>query len=221
MRLYLFAPSQVSTIYNKAIATSNTDIIVNSVVVLFVMDLDEWIFAALKACNEKWTKHAADSEDSSSDTKAEKGGVVDEMQDKIALQDAQIADQQKELRLLRSQQEELVLQMDEMKRQSDDITILREAVKQLQESQAATSASSESFPIPQCDANGSVTAPTAESVDTSSDKVVGNGGTMSEVGDENALQKGQIIQTQREEIIIPCDVEQKIEDSQVAAATLL
>jgi len=132
-------------------------------------------------------EHAADSEDSSSDTKAEKGGVVDEMQDKIALQDAQIADQQKELRLLRSQQEELVLQMDEMKRQSDDITILREAVKQLQESQAATSASSESFPIPQCDANGSVTVPTAESVDTSSDKVVGNGGTMSEVGDENAL----------------------------------
>eukprot|EP00984_Skeletonema_dohrnii_P010977 scaffold4339_cov100-Skeletonema_dohrnii-CCMP3373.AAC.2 len=74
---------------------------------------------------------------------------------------------------------------------------------------------------PQCDANGSVTAPTAESVDTSSGKVVGDGGTMSEVFGKNAPQKGQIIQTQLEEIIIPCHVEQKIEDSQIAAATLL
>ena len=36
---------QVSTVYNQAIATSNTDVIANSVIVVFVMDLDEWIFA--------------------------------------------------------------------------------------------------------------------------------------------------------------------------------
>eukprot|EP00985_Skeletonema_marinoi_P029929 scaffold29695_cov80-Skeletonema_marinoi.AAC.2 len=103
--------------------------------------------------------------------------------------------------------------------------MLREAVQklQLQESQAATSASSESFPIPQCDANGSVTAPMAESVDTSSDKVAGNGGIMSEVFDENALQKGQITDHSNStggDYNSLSHVEQKIEDSQVAAATL-
>eukprot|EP00984_Skeletonema_dohrnii_P008777 scaffold3271_cov82-Skeletonema_dohrnii-CCMP3373.AAC.3 len=51
----------VSTVYNSAIATSNTDIIVNSVIVLFVMEMDEWIFSTLEAINEKWTKHAAES----------------------------------------------------------------------------------------------------------------------------------------------------------------
>eukprot|EP00984_Skeletonema_dohrnii_P010978 scaffold4339_cov100-Skeletonema_dohrnii-CCMP3373.AAC.3 len=107
----------VSTIYNKAIATSNTEIIVNSVVVLFVMDLDEWIFAALEACKEKWTAHAADSKDSSSDT--EKGGVIDEMKDKIALQDSQIADQQKEL--MRQK-----IQIEQMARQFGELTELQE-----------------------------------------------------------------------------------------------
>ena len=105
--------------------------------------------------------------------------------------------------------------------------MLREAVQklQLQESQAATSASSESFPIPQCDANGSVTAPMAESVDTSSDKVAGNGGIMSEMFDQNqnALQKGQITDHSNStggDYNSLSHVEQKIEDSQVAAAKL-
>jgi hypothetical protein len=51
---------QVSTIYNKAIATSNTEIIVNAVIILFVMEMDERIFSALTAWNERWTAHAAD-----------------------------------------------------------------------------------------------------------------------------------------------------------------
>ena len=55
-----------------AIATSNTEIILNAVVVLFVMEMDEYIFAALAKINKKWTAHAADSEDSSVD------GEIDE-----------------------------------------------------------------------------------------------------------------------------------------------
>ena len=90
--------------------------------------------------------------------------------------------------------------MEEKRRQSDDVTMLCEADQKLQESQAATS---ESIPTSQCDANESVIAPTAESrEDTQLD-------TDAEVGEENELQKGQIIETQ---------AEQKTEDSQVAAA---
>eukprot|EP00985_Skeletonema_marinoi_P008780 scaffold4015_cov200-Skeletonema_marinoi.AAC.11 len=140
----IYHSSKVSTIYNKAIATSNTEIIVNSVVVLFVMDLDEWIFAALKACNEKWTEHAADAEDSSSE--AEKGGAIDEMKDKIVLQDAQIADQQKEL----MRQKE---QIEQMARRSGELTELQEAVQNMQDSLAGSSASFETETIFYCDPN--------------------------------------------------------------------
>eukprot|EP00984_Skeletonema_dohrnii_P005545 scaffold1955_cov106-Skeletonema_dohrnii-CCMP3373.AAC.13 len=80
--------TKVSTVYNRAIATSNTDIIVNSVVVLFIMDLDEWIFFSLDAINEKWTEHAADAD-------------VSEMREEIARQRAQLASQQKEIDDLR------------------------------------------------------------------------------------------------------------------------
>ena len=61
----------------------------NSVIVLFVMEMDEWIFSALEASNKKWTEHAADSE-SSSDSAAEKGAEIDEMQEEIAVQKEQI-----------------------------------------------------------------------------------------------------------------------------------
>lgn len=55
--------SQVSTVYNKAIAISNTDIIFKAVAVLFVTEMDEWIFSTLEAINEDWTSHVALSED--------------------------------------------------------------------------------------------------------------------------------------------------------------
>ena len=108
------------------------------------MDLDEWIFAALKACNEKWTEHAADAEDSSSE--AEKGGAIDKMKDKIALQDAQIADQQKEL----MRQKE---QIEQMARRSGELTELQEAVQNMQDSLAGSSASFETETIFYCDPN--------------------------------------------------------------------
>jgi len=151
----------VSTIYNKAIATSTTDIIVNSVVVLFVMELDEWIFAALEACSEKWTAHSAESDDSSSDAESRNGSSIAEMKEKIRTQQAQFESQRKEIGMLRSQQEELMLQMEEMKRQSDNSTILREAVKKLHDPQAGAAADAASEFMPQC--------AESESIDTSLD----------------------------------------------------
>jgi len=142
----------VSTVYNSAIATSNTDIIVNSVIVLFVMEMDEWIFSTLEAINEKWTKHAESGDTSSDDTDAEKGSTIDEMKDEIELQKAQIAEQQ----------EELDLQKGKMARQSDEIALLREAVQQIQDS-IAVAAITSSESTPQCAANECVNTHEAES----------------------------------------------------------
>eukprot|EP00984_Skeletonema_dohrnii_P023742 scaffold12825_cov68-Skeletonema_dohrnii-CCMP3373.AAC.3 len=169
----------ISTVYNKAIATSNTEIIVNSVIILFVMELDEWIFSALEASNKKWTEHAADSE-SCSDTEAEKGDEIEEMKDEIASQKAQIASQQEELEILRSQQEELMLLQDQVTRQNDEVNMLREAMKNIQESLAAA-APTASASAPQSPVNESATKNIAESEDTSSGTNTGNGGTMNEV----------------------------------------
>jgi hypothetical protein len=65
-------------VYNKAIVTSNNYNIVNSVVVLFLMKVDKWIFAGLEAWNEKWTAHASDSK--STFDKEEKGGEIAQIQ---------------------------------------------------------------------------------------------------------------------------------------------
>lgn len=43
-----------STIYNKAIATSNTEIIYNSVIILFVTEMDEKYLEVLVAINSDW-----------------------------------------------------------------------------------------------------------------------------------------------------------------------
>ena len=96
---------------NSAIATSNTEIIINSVIVLFVMEIDEHIFAAFNAINDKWTDHAAESEE------------VSEMRKELERQRAQIASQQEEI--------------DNQRR---DLRMLRETVEKIQESQATVAA---------------------------------------------------------------------------------
>ena len=83
------------------------------------MQWDKWIFARLGACNQKWTAHAPNSEDTSSDTDAEKGSTIEEIK-----------------REIESQQEELKLQQEQMTRQNDEITVLSKAVQTMQESQA-------------------------------------------------------------------------------------
>ncbi|EJK50664.1 hypothetical protein THAOC_30297, partial [Thalassiosira oceanica] len=41
----------VSTIYNKTIATSNTDLIINSVAILFIMEIDERVYELIENTN--------------------------------------------------------------------------------------------------------------------------------------------------------------------------
>jgi molecular chaperone GrpE (heat shock protein) len=96
--------SQVSAVYNKAIATTDTEMIANSVIVLFVMEMDEWIFSDLEAINEKWTSR----NDSSSDIETGNGSTVNELNEEIALHKAQIAAQQEELGMLRESMENIL-----------------------------------------------------------------------------------------------------------------
>jgi len=44
----------VSTIYNRAIATSNTEVIMNAVVILFITDTDEQMYNILMAISSEW-----------------------------------------------------------------------------------------------------------------------------------------------------------------------
>ena len=198
-----FTLTQVSIIYNKAIATSNTDIIVNSVIVLFVMDLDEWIFNLLEACNKNWTAHASGVE-------AEKEGAVKEMKEEMALQKTQIADQQEELEMLRSQQEKSALEMEEK------IAMLRETVEKLLESQEAAAATSSGI-ITQCAPENSLITHTAKLEYVSSDVVAGEGDNMDAMEDVTSPQEGQIIASQLG-VAMPGDEEQGKEESRVGAA---
>ena len=191
-----FTLAQVATVYNKAIATSNTDIIVNSVEILFIMDLDEWLFAGLEAWNENWTKHASDSEDTSLDVEAEKGGKMAELKNEVALQKDQVA------------------------RQNDEIAILRETVQKMQASIAAFS-SSES--VPPCSANVSLNAYSVESEEnTCLDAVAGDVETMHLLKDDNSNQRGQVTVPQsnsESSMPMPRDAEQENEESQMGVAT--
>ncbi len=168
------------------------------------MDLDEWIFALLGLCNEKWTAHVSDS-----DAEAEK----EKMKKEIALQKEQIASQVELLGMLRSQQEKTTLEMEEMKRQTREVTILRETVQKLLESQAAAAATS-SDSAPKCATGECLNTHTAEAKGALLDAVAGEGETMTTMEDENSRQ-GQIIasQSQREAIIMPPDIEQEKEES--------
>ena len=174
------------------------------------MDLDEWLFAGLEACHEKWTKHASDSEGASSDVEAEaeKGGEIEEMKEEMALQKEKIA----------GQQEELALQKDQVGKQSEEIAMLRETLQKMQESIAAFS-STES--IPQCAANESLAAHSSESGDTTGlDAVTGEKETTNTTKGDNSSQRGHITAPQCKDITIPSarDVEQGKEESQVGAA---
>ena len=197
-RLILIA--QVSTVYNSAIATSNTAIIANSVIVLFIMEIDEYIFSAVDAINDKWTEHAADTK-------------VSDMEKEIARQRAQIESQQ-----------------EEIDNQRKDLGMLREAVEKIQKSQAAAvavTASASDSESAECegDTGGqlmeqvdqSCTMPSAEEQDTQelkaaassntisqctahasaaetgSDADTGKEGTTNEMKDENALQADEIV----------------------------
>lgn len=134
----------VSTVYNQIVSKNNADLIVNSVIILFVMEIDERVFSALAALNGKWTASHVDYSDSSS------ASEIEEMKEKIE-------SQEKELGILHSQQKEITLRMEEMKKQTDEIA-----------SQASESTH-------QCAAKESMTTIAAESKDSRSDTVAEKG----------------------------------------------
>ena len=45
-----------SVLYNRAIATTNTQLIVNAVILLFVTDLDEKVYELMLACKPQWVE---------------------------------------------------------------------------------------------------------------------------------------------------------------------
>jgi len=55
----------VSVVYNKAIATSDTEIIYNVVIILFAMEVDEAVYSVLKALNGKWVERVANGDKNS------------------------------------------------------------------------------------------------------------------------------------------------------------
>jgi hypothetical protein len=190
--LYLSLHPQVSTVYNMAIATRNTELILNSVVVLFVMDMDEWIFATLEAANEKWTAHAADgSEDTNSDIEARSESIIAEMKEEMTRQSEQIESQQEQIT---SQQEQITSQQEQITSQQEELRMLRELVEKIQQSQAAAAAAAAA-------AFTTTTASDSESISEYED-------------DTNARQMEQ-----SDEITMPCDGEQNIQAPQAAATT--
>jgi len=53
-----------STVYNIAIARSDTDIIINTVIILFICDIDEYFYAALVALSSLWKTNLVEPSDS-------------------------------------------------------------------------------------------------------------------------------------------------------------
>ena len=52
--LITFLTLYTSIMYNMVIATSDTELVINAVVILFIMDLDEYFYSVLEANGSKW-----------------------------------------------------------------------------------------------------------------------------------------------------------------------
>ena len=52
-----------STVYNMAIATSNTDLVANAVIILFIVDIDEMMHSILVTMNPNWADNKEIEED--------------------------------------------------------------------------------------------------------------------------------------------------------------
>lgn len=79
-----------STVYNIAIARSDTDIIINTVVILFICDIDEYFYAALVALSSLWKTKLIQGDEFESNTngKMEKRDSFDDVDNNT--RDAQI-----------------------------------------------------------------------------------------------------------------------------------
>ena len=104
---------KVSTIYNAAISTSNSEIFVNSVIILFIMELDKGVFSALEACNPRWTERFAESGDLSIDEDASIGSTID-LEEEIVLLNRKISSLSNEIVNRKEMEEEILLQKKQM-----------------------------------------------------------------------------------------------------------
>ena len=66
-----------STVYNIAIARSDTDIIINTVIILFICDIDEYFYAALVAMGSFWKTNLVKSSDGGEHEKRDSFDDVD------------------------------------------------------------------------------------------------------------------------------------------------
>merc|ERR1712032_355741 len=106
-----------SIIYNDAIATSDTDIIMNSVAILFISDVDELTFEILHTLNPDWVErisyHAPGKSDNESDEDSEDSStnlkdLVKQLEQKIQVLDENVE-------MMMEQNALLVQQNNEMK----------------------------------------------------------------------------------------------------------
>jgi len=112
----------VSTIYNMAIATSNTELIMNSVIILFITDTDEQVFDVLMVLNSRWvTAMSRKKNDDKRDDEMGNGGSLQELRD----QNFQLLD---EVRELRNENAKLKGEMSELK---NVITSVRQEMTQI------------------------------------------------------------------------------------------
>ena len=73
-----------TTVYNIAIAGSNTEIIVNAVVILFVVEMDEQFHRAAVAANSKWVKSLAWKQQVEAEAAHHQGDNEDDKNDSVS-----------------------------------------------------------------------------------------------------------------------------------------
>ncbi len=168
----------------------------NSVIVLFVTDLDEWIFSAVeRALEKKATPDPIEATKQQNDKESEIDEVSDEKEG-IALQSEQIASQQKEMEskideVKEEMNKEIELQKAQIATQQVELRMLRELVEKIQQSQAAAT----------------TTATASDSGESVSECGIGS--------DTHARQMEQV-----DEITMPsnADAEQNVQEPQAAAS---
>lgn len=107
-----------STVYNIAIARSDTDIIINTVIILFICDIDEYFYAALVAMGSFWKTNLVKSSDGGeheTNEKMEKRDSFDDVDNNT--RDAQI--------------DMLVKSNDQLKESNDDLKKRVEVLEKL------------------------------------------------------------------------------------------
>jgi len=89
----------VSIIYNMAIATSNSELIINSVIILFITDTDEQVFDFLMVINSQWVAAMSREKNNKRDDEEGNDGSFQELRN----QNSQLQDDLNELRNENSQ----------------------------------------------------------------------------------------------------------------------